>query len=116
MAEMPRPRRMAPRLRCGKLICGLFAMPKAKPEMTMAMSSEARVVGMSYARAIGSEKASMPMKCIDQMPLPIASAPPMSHNRLDGAALARAVLAERLRAVCDTKTATAIDSAINQGL
>src|SRR3569833_4463624 len=116
MAEMPTPRRMAPRLRGAKLIRGLFAIPKAKPEMMMAMSSDATVVGMSYARAMGSEKASMPMKCIDQMPLPIASAPPMSHNLLDGAAFARATRAERLSAVCDTKTATATDRAINQGL
>ena len=107
---------MAPRLRREKLIRGLFAMPKAKPEMMMAMSSEARVVGMSYARAMGSEKASMPMKCIDQMPLPIASAPPMSHNRLEGAAFVRATRAERLRAVCETNIATATDSATNQGL
>jgi hypothetical protein len=60
-------------------IRGLFASASANAAVIMAMNSEATVVGMSYARAIGSDKASMPMKCIDQIPLPVASAPPEGH-------------------------------------
>jgi hypothetical protein len=30
---------------------------------------------------IGSENASMPTKCMDQMPAPMAKAPPSSHRR-----------------------------------
>jgi hypothetical protein len=81
----------------------------------MAMNSEAMVVGMSYARAMGSEKASMPMKCIDQIPLPIASAPPTSQSR-DNVPCARATRAESRSAVCDTKMATATDRTTSQGL
>ena len=78
-------------MRCEKLIRGLFAMPKAKPEIMIAMSSEARVVGMSYARAMGSEEASMPMKYIDQMPVPMATAPPESQRRRDDAPFGRQI-------------------------
>jgi hypothetical protein len=91
MAEMPAPRRTGPTGRCEKLIRGLFAMPKAKPEIMIAMSSEARVVGMSYARAMGSEEASMRMKCIDQMPVPMATAPPESQRRRDDAPFGRQI-------------------------
>ncbi len=98
MAEMPPPSSSAPAERCTKLIRGLFAILKANAEVIIAMNSEVIVVGMSYARAIGSEKASMPMKCIDQMPQPMASAPPLSQS-LDGTPSLRATRAERLSAV-----------------
>ena len=81
----------------------------------MAMNSEVTVVGMSYASAIGSEKASMPTKCIDQMPLPMAKAPPPSQS-LDGTPSLRATRAERLSAVWETKIATATDKTTSQGL
>ncbi len=45
----------------------------------MATASEATVVCKSYDIAIGSLNASMPTKCIDQMPVPIAMAPPASQ-------------------------------------
>jgi hypothetical protein len=57
----------------------------------------------------------MPMKCIDQIPLPIALAPPTSHSR-DDAPCARATRAESRSAVCDTKMATATDRTTSQGL
>jgi hypothetical protein len=91
-----------------------LASAKANAEVITAMNSEAIVVGMLYARAIGSEKASMPMKCIDQTPLPIASAPPMSHS-LDGTPFERATRADKRRAVWETRIATATDRTTSQG-
>ena len=42
----------------------------AGPDTMTAINSESRVIGISYDIGIGSRKASMPMKCIDQMPVP----------------------------------------------
>lgn len=39
--------------------------------------------------AIGNLKASMPRKCMDQMPIPMAAEPPKSHNFM-----ARSLLSE----------------------
>jgi len=36
--------------------------------------------GISQATGISILKASMPVKCIDQMPVPIANTPPASHK------------------------------------
>jgi hypothetical protein len=65
---------------------------------------------------MGSEKASMPMKCIDEMPQPIEIAPPVSHRRAEGMLTLRATREDRLSAVCDTKMATAMESRTSQGL
>jgi hypothetical protein len=62
---------------------------------------------------IGSEKASMPTKCIDQMPQPMATAPPVSHS-LAGRWLALDTREDRLSAVYETKTATTTESATSQ--
>src|ERR1700678_4003264 len=115
MAEMPPPSSNAPAERWTKLIRGRLAMPKANAEVTIAMNSEVTVVGKSYESAIGSEKASMPIKCIDQMPQPIASEPPLSQS-FDGTPSLRATRAERLSAVWDTKIATATDRNTSQAL
>jgi hypothetical protein len=115
MAEIPPPSNSAPSERWKMLIRGVFAIARASAEVIIAMNSEVTVVGMSYARAMGSEKASMPMKCIDQIPLPMASAPPSSHSR-DSAPRVRTTRTESPRAVCETKMATATDKATSQGL
>ena len=58
----------------------------------MATASETKVSAMSYRSAMGREKAIMPMKCIDQMPVPMAIAPPATQMRtwLGSAAATRA--------------------------
>jgi hypothetical protein len=53
---------------------------------------------------------------MDQIPHPIATAPPASHSRVWGTLVVRATRADRRRAVCDAKTATAIESATSQWL
>src|SRR3954462_9463729 len=40
------------------------------PEIRMAATSDTMVSGMLYEMATGNRYASMPMKCIDQMPMP----------------------------------------------
>ncbi len=53
---------------------------------------------------MGSENASMPMKCIDQMPLPIAMAPPACHRRAEAVLAAASRIAGRqLNAVYETE-------------
>ena len=51
----------------------------------------------------------MPMKCIDQMPVPMATAPPTSQSCADDP-FARATLAASRSAVWDTTMATSIES------
>src|SRR3954468_2037088 len=113
MAQMPRPMATAPRARRVSVICGGLAMESAKPEMAMAIASDARVVPTSYDSEIGRENASMPTKCIDQMPQPIATAPPVSHRRA-GRWFALDTREERLSAVYETNTATTMESATSQ--
>src|ERR1700694_5595399 len=42
----------------------------ANVEIATAIRSDSNVIGMSYDIGIGKRNASMPMKCIDQMPVP----------------------------------------------
>ena len=79
MAAMPRPIRVPAPSRRLKPRRPELAIWSAKPEATMAITSEATVIGMSYAIGIGSSKASMPMKCMDQIPAPMEKAPPISQ-------------------------------------
>ena len=53
----------------------------ASAALATAGTSEKSVVGTSYASGTPRWKASMPTKCIDQMPMPIANAPEISHTR-----------------------------------
>ncbi len=57
----------------------------------------------------------MPMKCIDQMPMPMATAPPSSHRRPPPRP-ASATRAASLSAVYETTIATRMESATSQGL
>ena len=43
------------------------------------MASEAKVIGTSKDMVIGKRKASMPMKCMAQIPVPMHSAPAASQ-------------------------------------
>lgn len=57
----------------------------AKYETTIAIASDRNVSRNSQPSGIGSENASMPTKCIAQMPVLIAAAPPASHaSRIRG--------------------------------
>ncbi len=89
---------VAPVIRRPAPTSALLAIHSAKPDTAMEMASETSVMPMSYDSGTGSEKASMPMKCIDQMPQPMAAAPPTIHN-LGEEPFARATRDARLRAV-----------------
>src|SRR6202043_2549227 len=49
----------------------------ANVEIATAIRSDSNVIGMSYDIGIGKRNASMPMKCIDQMPVPSENPPPI---------------------------------------
>ena len=97
-----------------RLTRGWLVKESANPDTAIAITSEAIVIGMSYDRRIGSERASIPMKCMDQMPHPMATAPPKAHSR--DWPLARATREDRPSAVYETNTATATDSRTSQWL
>src|SRR6185437_938217 len=58
---------------------------------------------------------SMPMKCIDQMPMPIEAAPPSSQSR-PARRSAPATRSVSRRAVYETRMATTTESVTSQGL
>jgi hypothetical protein len=65
---------------------------------------------------MGSRKASMPMKCMDQMPKPIALPPPSSQSRLSrgvGAVVTRLAMSS---AVNDASMATSSETTTNHGV
>src|SRR5579862_7445872 len=105
MAEIPVPMTSAPAASRGKLVCRVLAIESANPELKIATSKELSVIAMSYVRGMGRENASMPMKCMAQMPVPMAREPPDSHSheREPGA---RATRADRRSAVWETTMAT----------
>ncbi len=115
MAQMPVPISRAPPAKRRQPKRAPPAMPMAHPEVSMATPSETKVVVTLYRSTMGSEKAIMPMKCIDQMPMPMAIAPPTRQNQTC-TGLAFATRAASDSAVYETSTATAMESATRDGL
>jgi len=65
---------------------------------------------------MGVWKASMPMKCMDQMPRPMAHPPPSSHSTLMrgvGAVVTRLAMSS---AVNDARMATTSETTTNHGV
>ncbi len=110
---MPRPITVALATRRPSPISARLVIQSANPETTMAIASEPRVIAMLYDKGIGKDRASMPMKCIDQMPQPMATAPPPTHRRIDEPPT-REIREESRSAVWETNTATAIDRRTSQ--
>src|SRR4030081_655696 len=98
MAEMPAPMTSDPLARRARPLFGWLGSLRAKPELKKGRHSEAMVGVRSYESGMGRDKASIPMKCIDQMPVPIDMAPPASHSCAEEP-VARATRAARRRAV-----------------
>lgn len=71
----------APNPNCSAGRLGWLTSHKAKPEDSTAISSENAVRARSYPKSMGKLKASMPMKCIDHTPMPMANAPPPIHRQ-----------------------------------
>jgi hypothetical protein len=55
----------------------------ANQDAATAISSDRTVIGTSYDIGIGVRSASMPIKCIDQIPLPMEAAPPANQKASD---------------------------------
>ena len=51
----------------------------ANPDTTTPITIEPKVMDRSKAIGIGRCSANMPMKCMDQMPVPMAKAPPINQ-------------------------------------
>jgi len=79
MALIPAPITKAPPTRRKDPRRAPAAIRIALPDARTAAARESSVRVTSYRSAMGNVNAIMPMKCIDQMPMPIASAPPISH-------------------------------------
>jgi hypothetical protein len=81
-------------------------------EVTIAMINDSSVMGRSKATFIGRWNDSMPMKCIDQMPVPIDIAPATSQITdflaLESLALIRPAMSS---AVYEAMMATATERA-----
>ena len=82
--------------------------------MRIAITSVPIVLATSYASEMGSENASMPMKCIDQIPPPIAIAPPPSQRRADER-FAFDTRTARTSAVYETRIATITERQTSHG-
>ena len=81
MLEIPAPMITALPLSRGMVRRRPLVICRENPDVMIAIASDTRVVGTLYASGIGNEKASMPMKCMDQMPTPMATAPIPTHIR-----------------------------------
>src|SRR5262245_4432077 len=64
---------------------------------------------------MGRLSASIPMKCMDQMPVPMETAPPASHARA-AAPLEAVILEARSSAVYDANDATQTETRTSHGL
>src|SRR6185437_1806064 len=87
----------------------------ANKEVSIPMSRDARLISMLYRSGIATEKASMPMKCIDQMPMPIEAAPPSSQS-IPARRSAPATRSVSLSAVYETRIATMTERCTSHGL
>src|SRR5690348_1639553 len=83
---------------------------------TMANAIDTKVMRALYGTGIGRLNASMPTKCIDQMPTPMATAPPSSHSLCADPLPEAATRVAMSRATYDAMTATTYDSATIQSL
>ena len=112
MAQMPTAISVAPAIRLRTSSCGRRRMNSAIAETPIAMISDSSVVVGSKANGTGKWNASIPMKCIDQMPVPKEMAPATSHAHdfilLEPIALTRPA---KSSAVYDAIMATATESA-----
>src|SRR6202521_5749116 len=103
------PERSLPRLKVPRLVTY-----RANPDAATAIRRDRPVIGMSYDTVIGMRNESMPMKCIDQMPDPMAAAPPNNQRGSDLRPWEATTLDVKSRATKDAVIATTIDSSTSQ--
>ena len=77
MLAIPAPSRTALTVSRRQSSVGSLATRSANAEIAIAIPSDVTVMGRLYVSRIGRESASMPMKCIDQIPTPMTTAPPV---------------------------------------
>ncbi len=90
-----------------------LTMYSANPDTTIAISIDNKVTGMLYPIGTGRLNASMPMKCIDQIPVPIEKAPPHSHQRA-ATPLDEVIRLAKSSAVYDANIATSSERRTSQ--
>src|SRR5882724_8985166 len=87
-----------------------LATASAIADTATAAIHERNVNSLVYPSTMGNEKASMPTKCMDQMPVPIAIEPPIHHDNATPRSLLRTRLA-RSSVTYDAKLATMTEAA-----
>src|SRR6185312_104790 len=87
----------------------------ANSEVSIPMKRDARLMSRLYRSGMATEKASMPMKCIDQMPMPIEAAPP-SNQSSPARRSAPATRSVSRSAVYETRIATMTERCTSHGL
>ena len=78
---MAGPIQTAPPISASGPSAGRLAMNKASADAPIATTTESSTRERPYRIGIGRWKASMPMKCMLQMPTPMATEPPASHAK-----------------------------------
>ncbi len=103
---MPAPTSTPLPISCRPVTSGKESMRKANHEATQAGTNENSVRPVEYATGAGSSNASIPMKCVVQMPPPNAIAPvKMAMWRYKAFSVLRAICA-----VCNAMVAEKIDT------
>ena len=108
IAKMPAPVVVAAIARRRRGSSGALATVSATAQTAVAAHHESSVSPGASPMAIGSENASMPKKCIDQMPVPRTTDPP-NHQRRASVRLPLCMRLARSRATNEAKTAMAIE-------
>src|ERR1700722_3212780 len=83
MAAMPNPTRKPPARKLLRLKVRRLASHRANQEADTAIKRDRPVNGTSYDMGTGVRNESMPTKCIDQIPHPMAAAPPANQKGPD---------------------------------
>src|ERR1700761_6850019 len=115
MAHTPDPISPAPLVSRVQFIVEKQPRQSANAESAIAIASDRAVIHGAYPMGTGRLKASMPMKCIDQMPMPIATDPPTSHH-LDAFPWASVTRPAISSAVYEASIAISTEAITSQGV
>src|ERR1700679_1425136 len=116
MAHTPEPISTALPASRIQLIVAKHTRQSANAESAIAIASDRAVIHGSYPIGTGRLNASIPTKCIDQMPMPMATDPPASHHHLEDCPCAPAIRPAISRAVNEASIAISTEANTSHGL
>ena len=114
MQQMPAPIASDPAARRRTESEPRLATASAIADTATAAIHESNVRNLVYPSAMGNENASMPTKCMDQMPVPMATEPPIHQDRATPRSLVRTRFA-RSSVTYEAKLATKMDATTTHG-